>query len=328
MTDISELHRIDTGSTASSLNYKPLDTNRAGELEGLDNKESFASTEVSYDVSSVPVPHFITQTDGKGEQIAADTDDIETIGPISSNSCCNGVWDFICCSKIEQIYLSSLSSPLLPPVSAKNSGKPCLVLDLDETLVHSAFGQVAGADFKLELSLDNKPFSIFVIRRPGVEKFLTDLSQHYELVLFTASVSQYARSVVDVIDKGKVFDHLLFREHCTYYQGAFVKDLRKLNRPLEKTIIVDNSSLCYQWQPNNAIGISSFINDKTDRELLYCKEFLIKYSNVKDFRTVLHTYSAFVSKRYKEDFGSGELSSYRQKTLSHDLDIEEEKHTL
>jgi TFIIF-interacting CTD phosphatase-like protein len=29
--------------------------------------------------------------------------------------------------------------PLLPPLSAKHAGRKCLVLDLDETLVHSSF---------------------------------------------------------------------------------------------------------------------------------------------------------------------------------------------
>lgn len=29
--------------------------------------------------------------------------------------------------------------PLLPPVKSKDSGKICVVIDLDETLVHSSF---------------------------------------------------------------------------------------------------------------------------------------------------------------------------------------------
>lgn len=39
---------------------------------------------------------------------------------------------FLCFFKIQV-------KPLLPPVKSKDSGKICVVIDLDETLVHSSF---------------------------------------------------------------------------------------------------------------------------------------------------------------------------------------------
>lgn len=305
-------NRSDTEITSSTLG--DLKVNRAGEVRIPSDKESNASTEISYDVAALPVPHFVTQTDEKGKQVAGpdldENDDIETIGTIHDDSnFCVRLMKKLCCVEIDPGMLSSFGSgPLLPNVSPKNRNKPCLVLDLDETLVHSSFMPVNNADFKLELNLEGRPYTIYVIKRPGLEEFMVEMSKHYELVLFTASVSQYARAVLSVIDKEGLLDHHLFREHCTFYQGSFVKDLRRLNRTLDKTIIVDNSNLCFQWQPDNAIGINSFINDKTDRELVYCKDYLTSVKDSKDFRKVLKGYHKYIDKRYREEFGSGDMS--------------------
>jgi len=48
--------------------------------------------------------------------------------------------------------------------------------------------------------------------------------------------------VIKIFDpQGKYFAHRLYREHCTPVEHIFVKDLSSLGRPLETTIIVDNS---------------------------------------------------------------------------------------
>jgi TFIIF-interacting CTD phosphatase-like protein len=50
---------------------------------------------------------------------------------------------------------------LLPPQNEKKKGKKCLVLDLDETLVHSSFKQVP-CDFVVPVKIEYKTYKVFV----------------------------------------------------------------------------------------------------------------------------------------------------------------------
>ena len=79
---------------------------------------------------------------------------------------------------------------------------------------------------------------------------------------------RYGDPLLDLLDKSKVIRWRLFRESCTPYEGNYVKDLSRLGRDLQKTIIVDNSPHSYIFHPDNAIPIGTFIDDKEDVELL------------------------------------------------------------
>jgi RNA polymerase II subunit A small phosphatase-like protein len=59
----------------------------------------------------------------------------------------------------------------------------------------------------------------------------------------------------------------LFREHCTFYNNAFVKDLTRLGRQMHDVIIVDNSPIAYLFQPENALPIISWYDNMDDKEL-------------------------------------------------------------
>jgi RNA polymerase II subunit A small phosphatase-like protein len=65
-----------------------------------------------------------------------------------------------------------------------------LILDLDETLVHSSFKYIPGVDIILPIEIEGRRCEIFVMKRPGVDDFLSRMSQQYEVVIFTASLSK------------------------------------------------------------------------------------------------------------------------------------------
>ncbi|KAJ2020260.1 hypothetical protein IWW57_005027, partial [Coemansia sp. S610] len=93
---------------------------------------------------------------------------------------------------------------LLPPLSTQLRGKKCLVLDLDETLVHSSFREVEHPDYVVPVILEGQEHNVYVLKRPGVDEFMRVMGQYYEIVVFTASLSMYADPVLDLLDKSKV----------------------------------------------------------------------------------------------------------------------------
>lgn len=157
---------------------------------------------------------------------------------------------------------------LIPKEKSKFSNKKCLVLDLDETLVHSSFKYVNNADFVLPVTIDNQTHHVYVIKRPGVDEFLEKAGKLFEVVVFTASVSRYGDPLLDILDKSKSIHHRLFRESCYSYEGNYVKNLSQIGRPLSDIIILDNSPASYIFHPQHAIPISSWFSDIHDNELL------------------------------------------------------------
>ena len=173
---------------------------------------------------------------------------------------------------------------LLPP---KTSQKKTLVLDLDETLVHSQFNTFSSpSDVTIKIEVDNEIHDIHVMVRPGVKEFLQDMEKIFEIVIFTASVSKYADPLLDIIDKNGYCPFRLFREHCSLINTTFVKDLERLGRDLKDIIIVDNSPLSYSLHPDNGLPILTWFEDKNDTELFKLKpvlEFLSYVPDVRDF---------------------------------------------
>mmetsp|Transcript_26613 Transcript_26613/g.32655 ORF Transcript_26613/g.32655 Transcript_26613/m.32655 type:complete len:208 (-) Transcript_26613:316-939(-) len=173
---------------------------------------------------------------------------------------------------------------LLEPQLPEDIGKKCLVLDLDETLVHSSFRAVPGADFVIPVQIEDVVHFVYVAKRPGVDEFLIEMAKHYEIVIYTASLNKYADPLLDLLDPHKTIRYRLFRESCVYYEGNYVKDLSLINRDLSQSIIIDNSPSSYIFHPENAIDCSSFIEDPADRELDQIGSFLEGIKNVGDVR--------------------------------------------
>lgn len=157
---------------------------------------------------------------------------------------------------------------LLPEVTAQDQGKICVVIDLDETLVHSSFKPIENADFIVPVEIEGTTHQVYVLKRPYVDEFLQRMGELFECVLFTASLAKYADPVTDLLDQCGVFRTRLFRESCVFHQGCYVKDLSRLGRDLHKTLILDNSPASYIFHPHNAVPVLSWFDDMEDGELL------------------------------------------------------------
>ena len=155
------------------------------------------------------------------------------------------------------------------PFLNNKSNKPyTLVLDLDETLIH----------FK---SNPNNESSGKIMIRPFLYDFLKNIKKDFELIIFTAATQDYADPIINAIEKDeKYFDYRLYRIHTTIIDNDFVKDLSKLGRDLNRTIIVDNMKQNYKNQPNNGITIRPFWGkDAEDTALVDLLDILKKIAD-------------------------------------------------
>jgi RNA polymerase II subunit A small phosphatase-like protein len=106
---------------------------------------------------------------------------------------------------------------------------------------------ISSADYIVPVEIESQTHNVYVIKRPGVDNFLRQMGELYEVVVFTASLSkvrrpkagladnderprlmshrgfQYADPVLDMLDVDRVVKHRLFRESCYNHKGNYVK---------------------------------------------------------------------------------------------------------
>ena len=205
-----------------------------------------------------------------------------------------------------QNYVSRVLKSLLPlrcvnfsSILAENKinlkeielNKKTLILDLDETLIHADFdNHFKGGDHLISFFYEGQEVQVPIIIRPGLFEFLQNISELFEIFIFTASRKEYADAVLNYLDpENKIFKKRFYREHCINIQNRiYIKDLRIFaNRKLENLVIVDNSLYSFANQLSNGILINSFYHDKEDKELYnlfnYLQHFIL---NAPDLRVV------------------------------------------
>lgn len=173
----------------------------------------------------------------------------------------------------------------------KFPGRKTLVLDLDETLVHCVSCE-EGGDAKIAFSVQRHRVEAAVRVRPFAQTFLQLASELFEVVVFTASLSNYADRVLDLLDPtGDLIQHRLYRENCLLSEGYYVKDLRVLSdRKLRDMILVDNSVFSAVYQLENWVEVVSWHSDQGDTELLTLSRWLPKFAQALDVRPIVQEY--------------------------------------
>jgi len=178
------------------------------------------------------------------------------------------------------------------PRRTRQSKTHTLVLDLDETLVHAQLSEWIDIphppSFSVKVDTGGVTQEFAIWERPGLREFVERVAELFEVVVFTASQKSYADRVLNALDPNRrLFRFRLFRDHCVFYDGAFLKDLSVLGRDLSKVVIVDNSPHAFGFQLDNGVPIESWMGDQSDEELKRLLPFLVKLSQAQDVRPLV-----------------------------------------
>jgi Dullard-like phosphatase family protein len=189
-------------------------------------------------------------------------------------------------TNVNTIKLSNINSTNID--NHNFAQKKTLILDLDETLVHSRFREFnRKSDIVLNININDIRHTIHVLKRPNVDHFIKEMSKFYNIFIFTASISQYASPLIDKLDQGKLIIGRLFRQHCINNNGKYIKDIKQVGKDLKDVIIIDNNPISYYLNQDNGIPIPTWYDDINDNELNKLIPLLIYLSNANDVRTII-----------------------------------------
>ncbi|KAL4586344.1 hypothetical protein LXL04_010980 [Taraxacum kok-saghyz] len=214
---------------------------------------------------------------------------IHQLNPCNQESDLNSFpdWDPSECLNPQMFIRNFLDFTEIPHES-RETKSITLVLDLDETLVHSSLEHSNDADFSFQVISSLKEHTVYVKKRPYLRAFLEKVSEMFEIVIFTASQSIYAKQLVDILDPdGNIISRRAYRDSCIFTDGSYTKDLTVLGVDLAKIVIIDNSPQVFRLQVNNGIPIKSWFDDPSDCALISLLPFLESLVDVEDVRPII-----------------------------------------
>jgi hypothetical protein len=109
------------------------------------------------------------------------------------------------------------------------------MLDIDETLCHSVEDikdvNPALLDKLEHFTLLNGEYEVF--KRPGLDAFLDDVHQHFNVSVWTAAGKDYAHDIIRYLFKDRRLHHVLTSDHCQLAKSIYgkknFKDMRMLD---------------------------------------------------------------------------------------------------
>ena len=168
-----------------------------------------------------------------------------------------------------------------------------LILDLDETLIHSSRTRLLNAE---DFTFDD----YFVYKRPYLNKFLEGISKHFQLGVWSTAGDEYVTEIVRYIKRETI--DLAFcwgrskcstrrdRELDTYFFEKRLDKLKKQGFQLDKILIVDDSPEKSITNYGNAIHIKPFTGEPDDEELLHLFRYLVSLKEVENVRMLEKRY--------------------------------------
>ena len=104
-----------------------------------------------------------------------------------------------------------------------------------------------------------------IILRPGLIKFLQEMKQIYELILFCNNSLEYIKKVLRHFETNEnFFEHILCDNQLYFDKDETIKDLDLLGRNLKHIIIVDNNQNMFKSYKDNVVYIRPFYGNVSD----------------------------------------------------------------
>lgn len=135
-------------------------------------------------------------------------------------------------------------------------GTPCpplLIVDLERTLVGSVHDYQYGWRH---------------VKRPGLDKFLKQMSQYYEVVIFSENDLGVSQEIMDAIDPENM-THRMGSAAAEIRGTKVLKRLEYMNRDPRRILVIDDNPESVELCMDNALLIKPFadVTSKTDKEL-------------------------------------------------------------
>jgi len=202
-----------------------------------------------------------------------------------------GKWEGADVNTSQADTMSGLNGVLLGAQPEGKRGCKTLVISL-ESLIYNTLQPLEDADFIINVEVDEIVYQVHVKKRPGIEEFLAEVAENYEVIIWT-SRAQYVNSCIDQIDTKKVVTARLFREHCKRVGDDVIKDISLIGRHLKKTILIDDDPKNFLNLPKNSIPMHPWKGNSDDKELIHIlPQLRDDLCNCKDVRKILDA-SAF-----------------------------------
>ena len=114
------------------------------------------------------------------------------------------------------------------------------------------------------------------------------MNKIFYVIIFTASIKEYANPLLDLLDSKKIIQKRFYRNHCKINKnGKYIKDLSIIHSNLKNVILVDNNPISYSINQQNGLPIPTWQYDKSDKELLKLIPVLELLANVDDVRNYI-----------------------------------------
>lgn len=183
-------------------------------------------------------------------------------------------------------------------MTPSTNDKALLILDLDETLIHSSSKE-------LGRTCDFKVFDFYVYKRPNLDSFLNEAFSNYQVAIWSTGSDDYVDLLAkEILPVNFQFEFVWGRTRCTARRMSaedvdfaytdpgridYIKPIKKLRNKgylRERILIVDDSPHKVSDNYGNAIYVSEFTGDNNDDELLKLSEYLQRIADVPNFRNL------------------------------------------